>query len=39
VLRYSGTEPKARVMIEGKDPEIVDELASKLAGVIEQELG
>ena len=39
VLRYSGTEPKARVMIEGKDPEIVNELATKLAGVIERELG
>jgi len=39
VLRYSGTEPKARVMIEGKDPEIVNGLASKLAGVIERELG
>lgn len=39
VLRYSGTEPKARVMIEGKDPEIVNELATRLAGVIERELG
>jgi phosphoglucosamine mutase len=39
VLRYSGTEPKARVMIEGKEPGIVDELASRLAGVIERELG
>lgn len=39
VLRYSGTEPKARVMIEGKDPEIVNQLATKLAGVIERELG
>jgi phosphoglucosamine mutase len=39
VLRYSGTEPKARVMIEGKDPRIVNELAKRLAGVIESELG
>jgi phosphoglucosamine mutase len=39
VLRYSGTEPKARVMIEGKDPEIVNALALKLADVIDRELG
>ena len=39
VLRYSGTEPKARVMIEGKDPESVNQLATKLADVIERELG
>jgi phosphoglucosamine mutase len=39
VLRYSGTEPKARVMIEGKEQEIVRDLAGKLAGVIERELG
>jgi phosphoglucosamine mutase len=39
VLRYSGTEPKARVMIEGKDQKIVRDLAGKLAGVIERELG
>jgi len=39
VLRYSGTEPKARVMIEGKDPRIVNELAKRLARVIESELG
>jgi phosphoglucosamine mutase len=39
VLRYSGTEPKARVMIEGKEQEIVRDLGGKLAGVIERELG
>jgi phosphoglucosamine mutase len=39
VLRYSGTEPKARVMIEGKDPESVNQLATKLADVIARELG
>jgi phosphoglucosamine mutase len=39
VLRYSGTEPLARVMIEGKDDKAVREHAERLAGLIEQELG
>jgi len=39
VLRYSGTEPLARVMIEGKSPETVRDLAQRLAEAIEQELG
>ena len=39
VLRYSGTEPLARVMIEGPDQEEIDDLAQGLAGVISNELG
>jgi len=39
VLRYSGTEPLARVMIEGTDKEQVETLARDLAGVIDQEIG
>ncbi len=39
VLRYSGTEPLARVMIEGTDRDQVETLARDLAGVIEQEIG
>jgi phosphoglucosamine mutase len=39
VLRYSGTEPVARVMIEGKDEQAVREQAKRLADLIEQELG
>jgi phosphoglucosamine mutase len=39
VLRYSGTEPLARVMIEGKDQEAVQRNAERLATVIEKELG
>jgi phosphoglucosamine mutase len=38
VLRYSGTEPLVRVMVEGKDAEQVHGEARKLAGVIETEL-
>lgn len=39
VLRYSGTEPLARVMIEGEDQTEIDELASKLIGAIREEIG
>jgi len=39
VLRYSGTEALARVMIEGTDPVLVESLARQLAAVIEQEIG
>ena len=39
VLRYSGTEPLARVMLEGKDPDKVRQQAERLAGVIRDELG
>ena len=39
VLRYSGTEPVARVMVEGADPEVVRGQAEQLTRVIEEELG
>jgi len=39
VLRYSGTEPVVRVMVEGKDADAVNRHARHLAGVIEQQLG
>ncbi len=39
VLRYSGTEPLVRVMLEGKNPDQVREQAKHLAGVIRDELG
>lgn len=38
LLRYSGTEPLARVMIEGPEQATIDELAHGLAGVIREEL-
>jgi len=39
VLRYSGTEPLARVMIEATDAAMVDRLSRRLAEVIRREIG
>ncbi len=39
VLRYSGTEPLARVMIEGPDQATIEKLAGGLAAAIRAELG
>jgi phosphoglucosamine mutase len=39
LLRYSGTEPLARVMIEGEGEKQVNELANALAEVIRSEIG
>ncbi len=39
LLRYSGTENLARVMVEGKDQTEVDALANSLADVIREQLG
>ena len=39
VLRYSGTEPLVRVMLEGKDADQVRLQAERLAGVIRDALG
>ena len=39
VLRYSGTEPLARVMVEADDGELVRSLAERLAGAIRASIG
>ena len=39
VLRYSGTEPLVRIMIEGRDREEIERLAEELAAVVAEELG
>lgn len=39
VLRYSGTEPLARIMIEGADEGAIGALAGTLAAAIRQEIG
>lgn len=39
LLRYSGTEPLCRVMIEAREQATVDRLCAALAAVVEAELG
>ena len=39
LLRYSGTEPLARVMIEAEDEDLVESLSEELALVVSTELG
>ncbi len=37
LLRASGTEPKIRVMVEGQDANLVQNLAEQIAAVVEAE--
>jgi phosphoglucosamine mutase len=39
VLRYSGTEPLARIMIEGADRKMISRFAREVAGIIRQHIG
>ena len=39
ILRYSGTEPKARVMVEAERPEDVKQWASRIASAIQSAIG
>lgn len=39
VVRYSGTEPKARVMIEGPDQHAIERQAADIAGAIREATG
>ena len=39
VIRPSGTEPLVRVMIEGKDQELITKMAKELAQIIEERIG
>lgn len=39
LVRYSGTEPKVRIMIEGENNQLINALADSLAGIIREKLG
>ena len=39
LLRYSGTEPLARVMIEGENQAEIDDYAARIAQAVEREIG
>jgi phosphoglucosamine mutase len=39
LVRYSGTEPLARIMVEGEDPRAIESAANELAEAIRRELG
>jgi phosphoglucosamine mutase len=39
LVRYSGTEPKARIMVEGEERPLVEECASRLRRLIQKEIG
>jgi phosphoglucosamine mutase len=39
LVRLSGTEPVARVMVEGQEHRTIERLAQEIALVIEKELG
>ena len=39
LVRYSGTENLARVMIEGKSQKQIEKIANKIAGDIKKEIG
>jgi phosphoglucosamine mutase len=39
VIRYSGTEPLLRIMVEGEQSTLVNEVAEELARVVREHIG
>jgi phosphoglucosamine mutase len=39
LLRYSGTEPKARLLLEGRDAKVLDKWSQKICGAIQKQIG
>jgi phosphoglucosamine mutase len=38
-LRYSGTEPKARLLVEGRDEKLLEKWSAQIAGAIRERVG
>ena len=39
LLRYSGTEPKVRLLVEGRDPKALETWSKKICGAIQKQIG
>jgi phosphoglucosamine mutase len=39
LLRYSGTEPKARLLLEGRDENVLESWSKKICGAIQKQIG
>jgi phosphoglucosamine mutase len=39
LLRYSGTEPKARLLLEGRDEKVLKDWSQKICGAIQKQIG
>jgi phosphoglucosamine mutase len=39
LLRYSGTEPKARLLLEGRDAKVLEKWSQKICGTIRKQIG
>jgi len=39
LLRYSGTEPKARLLLEGRDAKVLESWSQKICGTIKKQIG
>ncbi len=39
LLRYSGTEPKVRLLLEGRDPALLNKWSAKICGAIQKLIG
>ena len=39
LLRYSGTEPKVRLLVEGRDEKVLEDWSKKICGAIQKQIG